>query len=76
MSLASRRQAASLTGDHWQQYLNELAGEAIFSAADTALLSTLPYRANTTADVGADGEHLLELCQRWLDAAARRVPAR
>ena len=75
MSLASRRQAASLTGSQWQQYLNELAGETIFDAADTDLLNTLPYRANTTADVAADGEHILALCQRWLDAAARRVPA-
>ena len=76
MSLASRQHAASLTGNHWQNYLNELAGEQIFDATDAALIIATPYRARPPAGADVNGEHLLTLCQRWLDAAARRELSR
>jgi hypothetical protein len=75
MSLVSRERAASLTGSHWREYLNELAGEPVFDATDAALITAAPYRANP-ADAKVNGEHLLILCQRWLDAAARQEQSR
>jgi hypothetical protein len=82
MSLVSRQDVASLTGSQWQQFLNELAGEQIFSVDDARLITVIPYRAAAAANVRADGRgvenfakegtRLLELCQRWLAAATRR----
>jgi hypothetical protein len=84
MSLTSRREAASLTGPQWQQFLEELAGEAIFKEAELQLLTTVLYQpVNTDSEMQSTGdgpllggEHLLRLCQRWLDVSARRVKVR
>jgi len=77
MSLTTRAQAASLTGQHWQQFLAELAGEELFSDADLQLLTAATYRPAPAASVSpaahADGDRLLTMCQRWLEAGSRRV---
>jgi hypothetical protein len=55
MSLTSRQEAASLTGRRWQQYLDDLAGEAIFSDADVRLITEASYRpAPLTAEADSD----------------------
>jgi len=73
MSLSSRRRAASLTGDQWRQYLDEIAGEPIFNDADSRLITQAPYRVLEPGNDPVDGEHLLTLCGRWLAAAYRRT---
>ena len=75
MSFTSRRQAASLTGTDWVRYLDELAGEPIFSAPEGRVFVDAPYRANESADSPVDGEHLFELCERWLVAISAQTPA-
>jgi len=73
MSLSSRRQAASLTGDQWRQYLDEMAGEPIFDDANGRLITETPYQILEPGSDSVDGEHLLALCGRWLAAACRRT---
>ena len=70
MSLSSRHRAASPTGDPWRQFLEELAGEPIFNDANDRFIFAAPYQAATDP---VDGEHLLELCERWLDATKRKA---
>ncbi|NND37229.1 MAG: DUF4381 domain-containing protein [Gammaproteobacteria bacterium] len=71
MSLASRDAAASLTGERWILFLDELAGAEIF-AQDAALLTAAPYRLGD--EVGRDdGERLLSACARWLAAVVDRM---
>jgi len=72
MSLSSRRQAAGRTGEQWWRYLDEIAGEPVFDDADGRLLAQAPYRAGPGENESLNAEHLLELCERWLDAATRR----
>ena len=72
MALASRRAVASLTGAAWQHQLAELAGEPVFSAAESRLITEVSYRERLPEGVVVDGEHLLALCERWLDATQRR----
>lgn len=76
MSMTSRRRAAGLTGPQWLKFLDELAGEEVFSGPEGALLATLPYRPAATDQAQIDGDQLLLLCQRWLDAVTRMEPAR
>lgn len=73
MSLTARREVAGLTGSEWQQQLADMAGEAVFSEAEGKLLTEASYRASLPADVNIDAGHLLALCERWLDATARRL---
>jgi hypothetical protein len=73
MSLATRPRAASLTGDAWQHFLNELAGGAVFEESARRLINEAPYRAGTHAVSEPDGERLLALCERWLGAVAREA---
>jgi len=70
MSLSSRPQAASPTGDQWRQRLEDMAGEPIFNDENDTLITAAPYRATTDQ---VDGEHLLELCERWLAATTRKA---
>jgi hypothetical protein len=73
MSFSSRRQAASLTGQDWQQFLDDVAGEPIFTADAGQFILDAPYRTpGHTAGVDLpDGEQLLEICERWLGAASQ-----
>lgn len=74
MSLASRNAAASLTGERWIRFLDELAGADVF-AEDAALLTDGPYRTGNALDP-EDGERLLSTCQRWLAAVTQRTERR
>jgi len=76
MSLSSRRQAASLTGDQWQRYLDELAGQVMFSNTPAGMITELPYSGATESTPPVDGNELLDVCERWLTAAAGRVQTR
>ena len=67
MSMSSRQQAASLTGNDWVAFLDKLAGEPVFGATSGDLILEAPYRK--LAD--PDGDRMLALCERWLGAAAR-----
>ena len=70
MSLTQRTQAASLTGDAWAQFLDDLSGEQVFGAADSALLRTAPYRSPNSVRIEAEAaERLLGACEAWLRAA-------
>jgi hypothetical protein len=73
MSLSSRRQAASLTGIQWQKYLNDMAGEQVFAATDTHLIAETAYRGAEPHGSPVDGDRLLMLCTRWLDASLRKA---
>jgi hypothetical protein len=70
MSLSSRHRAASPTGDQWRQCLEDIAGEPVFNDANDRLITAAPYQAVTDP---VDGEHLLNLCERWLDATNRKA---
>ncbi len=65
MSLRTRKQAASLTGRQWWQYLDELAGTPVFGPDGGQLIGEAPYRAAADAD---DATRALSLCERWLNA--------
>lgn len=71
MTLTTRRQAASPTGDAWRSLLDELAGEVVFADDLGRLITEAPYRRETAAVTTADGERLLVRCERWLRAVAR-----
>jgi hypothetical protein len=73
MSLSSRRRAASLTGDQWWQYLDDLAGESIFNDVTGRLLTAAPYQTPKPDSEIVNSEHLLTLCDRWLIATARKT---
>lgn len=72
MSLSSRHQAAGITGEQWRRILDEIAGEAVFDAAEGRLITQAPYQAVPADNPALDGQHLLDLCDRWLNAASRR----
>lgn len=71
MSLASRDAAASLTGERWILFLDELAGANVF-AEDAAVLTAGPYRPGDALG-REDGERLLSNCRRWLAAVTQRM---
>ena len=72
MSLTTRTRAASLTGDAWRRFLDELAGESVFDQADSESLVAVPYRTGASVDLAApDAERILDACERWLQAAVR-----
>jgi len=73
MSLTARRDVAGLTGSEWQQQLTDMAGETVFSEAEGKLLTEASYRSSLPAGTDLDAGHLLALCERWLDATARRL---
>ncbi|MBT8131166.1 MAG: DUF4381 domain-containing protein [Gammaproteobacteria bacterium] len=64
MSLGTRQQAASLTGEHWWHYLDELAGAGIFSNGGGRLIADAPYQADAQVDAG----ELIRLCNRWVES--------
>jgi hypothetical protein len=72
MSLSSRHQAASLTGADWHRCLDDIAGETVFDAESDRLITESPYRNIDAGSESVDGEKLLVLCDRWLDAVRRR----
>ena len=83
MSLTTRAQAASLTGEAWGRFLDELAGEGVFGEENSAWLCEAPYRATGSSHfpppiaetrVDLDAEQYLVTCERWLTAAVRRQP--
>lgn len=65
ITLFPRREVASLTGAKWWQFLDEVAGTAVFGSEGGKLLAEAPYRASADIDV----ERLLLLCERWLETA-------
>ena len=72
MSMRTRQQAASLTGARWWRYLDELAGETVFSdGGGGRLISDAPYRAS--ADI--DAQQLMVLCERWLESLGKTTQA-
>jgi len=73
MSLTARRQVASLTGMEWQQQLTAMAGEAVFNEAEGRLLTEVSYRATLPPGADIDADHLLALCEHWLDKSVRRL---
>jgi hypothetical protein len=75
MSLSSRHQAAGVTGESWWRLLDEIAGETIFDDTEGRLLTQTPYQGIPAESASLDGEHLLDLCERWLNAASRRKQA-
>lgn len=68
ISYDRREQVASLTGSAWLHYLDQLAGEALFTNSRGQLLADAPYRQQPEACA----VELLELCQRWLHQLPRR----
>jgi hypothetical protein len=73
MSLTTRAQAASLTGDAWGRFLDDVAGESVFGQEHDAWWVEAPYRMSASAAIAvADAERMLGTCDRWLKAAARR----
>jgi hypothetical protein len=69
ITLYSRRDAASLTGDRWRSFLDEVAGETIFGDAEGQVLTEAPYRA--ADEIDSDSDQLLRLCETWLGAVSR-----
>lgn len=76
MSVTSRRRAAGLTGAQWLQFLDELAGDQVFSGPEGELLTTHPYRPAAADPVQIDGDRVLLLCERWLDSVSRMEQSR
>jgi aryl carrier-like protein len=66
MSITSRKQAASLTGSDWLDFLDELAGEPVFSDSNGRLVAEAPYQDLANPD----GEEMFTLCERWLGAVS------
>jgi hypothetical protein len=64
ITLYPRRDVASLTGEKWRQFLDEVAGTRVFGDDAGRMLAEAPYRAS--ADIDSDG--LLRLCETWLAA--------
>jgi hypothetical protein len=72
MSFTRRAQAASLTGQAWRRFLDELAGETVFNDVSGALIISAPYRSPVITPVeDRDAKQLLDVCERWLHAAAK-----
>jgi hypothetical protein len=64
ITLYPRRDVASLTGDSWWRFLDEVAGTRVFGDDAGRTLAEAPYKAS--ADIDSDG--LLRLCETWLTA--------
>jgi len=69
ISFHPRAEAAALTGDHWLRFLDQALPEQPFSRGPGRLIAELPYRRSVSAEETAP---LLDLCARWVEAAARR----
>lgn len=71
LTLRDRRQVASLTGEAWLCWLDEMMGEneARFRQGPGKLLIEAPYRALST---GQELDGLFELCREWLTVAGQK----
>jgi hypothetical protein len=64
ISVESRTEAASLTGDNWLKYLDKSVEGTPFSTGVGQYLVDVQYRHK--APDGLDLEALITLCERWL----------
>ncbi|TNF91373.1 MAG: DUF4381 domain-containing protein [Gammaproteobacteria bacterium] len=73
MTVTSRDQVASLTGDDWLRFLDEGLGEnssaQTFSQGTGRSLIEAPYNPHASVDHQA----LLELCQHWVVTVSRKT---
>jgi hypothetical protein len=67
ISYYGRRVAAAATGEQWQHQLQQLAGDAGFSAEQLELLVRGRYQAQADLDI----ESLLQASERWLHGLPR-----
>jgi hypothetical protein len=67
ISYYGRRVAAAATGEQWQHQLQQLAGDAGFSAEQLELLVRGRYQAQADLDI----ESLLLASERWLRGLPR-----
>ena len=70
ISLYPRAETASLTGEDWLRHLDQPLPEKPFSTGAGRILIEAPYRRQTHIE---DVEHLLKLCESWIDAVARQA---
>ena len=67
ISLYPRTETAAITGEAWLAFLDRPFADRPFSDGPGRLLARLPYRPSVSRE---EAEPLLDLCARWLDAAA------
>lgn len=70
ISLAPRTEAASLTGSAWLTYLDSSLKGVPFSQGVGRYLSDATYRKEAPADL--DISRLIDLCEYWLKAQAKK----
>jgi Ca-activated chloride channel family protein len=70
ISFYPRDETAAITGAAWLAFLDRSLEGQPFSRGPGRLLATLPYRPAVSAE---EAGPLLDLCARWLDAAAREA---
>lgn len=70
MSLASREECASLTGQAWLEYLDKSLDDKPFTRGVGQCLAEVIYRRTTPTHV--DIFELLDLAERWLNAQKNR----
>ncbi len=74
MGVASRGEAAALTGEPWLKWLDaQVEGEA-FSAGPGRVLADAPYRAAADVAAEVDGDALLRVCEEWIVAISGSLP--
>ncbi len=69
LQFAPRDEVAALTGESWLAWLDAQAQGEGFSSGPGRALADAPYRAGAAA---VDGEALLGLCEKWVQAMFRR----
>jgi len=66
ISLAPRREVASLTGPQWLEYLNQSVKGTPFSEGAGKVLADVHYKKTVATDL--DISATIALCERWLKA--------
>lgn len=73
ISFYPRAETASITGENWLRFLDRPFPDNPFTRGPGRLLAELPYRPGVSPDEAAP---LLDLCARWIDAAAAQPGAK
>ena len=71
MTISSRQEVASLTGEAWLAWLDQQTDEILFSEGPGQLIADIQYRPQTS-NTDTDGEDILRICERWIIAVFRQ----
>ena len=67
ISVFPRMETASLTGESWLTFLDDVMRSSTFTSGAGRILIEAPYRRTVQTD---DIESLFPLCEEWIDAVA------